>query len=77
MEINQKKTINKKQKKTKKYYTVGLVPNSNRKILDTQTHDHSLSWLGTGTSIKSDRVKLDLWTEASSFSETAIRIYLI
>jgi hypothetical protein len=27
--------------------------------IDTQTHDYSLSWLGTGTSIKSDRVKLD------------------
>jgi hypothetical protein len=43
--------------------------------IDTQTYDYSLSWLGTGTSIKSDRVKFDLWTEASSFSETAIRRY--
>ena len=28
-----------------------------------QRHNHSLSWLGTDTSIKSDRVKLVLWTQ--------------
>ena len=33
----------------------------NKDIIDTpntQTHDRSLSWVGTGTSIKSGRVKL-------------------
>ena len=67
----------KKKRQRKKYHTVGLLPNSNRKIVDTQTRDHSLSWLGTDTSIKSHRVKLELWIEASSFSETAILKYLI
>ena len=43
-----------------KYHTVETVPKSNRKsqkeaksISLTQKHDYSLSWLGTGTSIKS------------------------
>jgi hypothetical protein len=44
----------------KKYHTVGTFHKSNRKIvergkIDTtskQIHDHSLSWLGTNTSIK-------------------------
>jgi hypothetical protein len=44
------------------YHTVGTVPKSNSKIEErdkiTQIHDHSLSWLGAGTSIKSGRVKL-------------------
>jgi hypothetical protein len=30
-----------------------------------QIHDHSLSWLGTGTSIKHGGVKLVLWTQIS------------
>jgi hypothetical protein len=50
----------------KKYHTVRTVPKSNRKIvkrykidiLSTYTHDCPLSWLGTGTSMKGDRVKL-------------------
>ena len=54
------------KKKKKKYYTVGTVPKSNRKIVKrdkidipiTQIHDHPLLWLGTGTSIKSGGVKL-------------------
>jgi len=41
--------------KKKKYQTVGTVPKANRKIvetsqidtLNTQIHDHSLSWLDT------------------------------
>jgi hypothetical protein len=32
-------------------------------------HDYSLSWLGTGTSIKSGRVKLVLWTQTIPLSE--------
>ena len=28
-----------------------------------QIHDRSLYWLGTGTSIKSGGVKLDLWAQ--------------
>ena len=35
----------------------------------TQLHDDSLSWLDTGTSIKSGRVKLVLWAQTSSLSE--------
>jgi hypothetical protein len=46
--------------KTKKCHTFGTVPKSNRKIIEKgkmdtpnkQIHDHSLSWLGTDTSIK-------------------------
>ena len=56
--------------KNKNYHTVGTVPTFNSKIVEkgqidtpnTQIHDHSLSWLGTGTSIKSGRVKLVLLT---------------
>ena len=52
--------------KTKKYHTVRTVPKSNRKIAErgkidtpnTQIYDGSLFMLGTGTSIKSGRVKL-------------------
>ena len=52
--------------KNQKYHTVGTVLNSNRKIVDrdkiettnTQIHDGTLFWLGTGTSIKSGGVKL-------------------
>ena len=46
--------------KNKKYHTVGIFPKSNRKIVErdkidtnnTQMHDRSFSWLGTGTSLK-------------------------
>jgi hypothetical protein len=48
--------------------TVGTIPNSNIKIIakskidtsNTQIHYRSLSWLGTGTSIKSGVVMLVL-----------------
>jgi len=51
--------------KNKKYHTEVTVPKCNRKIVEigqivvpnTHIDDHSLSWLGTGTSIKSGRVK--------------------
>jgi hypothetical protein len=47
------------------YYTVAIVPEFNRNIVErdkldapnTQKHGRSLSWLGTGTLIKSDRLK--------------------
>ena len=46
--------------KNKKYHTVETVSKSKIKIVETdqidtpytQIHDHSLSWFGTGTSIK-------------------------
>ena len=49
--------------------TVGTIPKSNIEIVErgkiytsnTQIHDSSLPWLGTGTSIKSGGVKLVLW----------------
>jgi hypothetical protein len=58
-----------KSRKTKIYHTVGTIRTSNRKIVDkekidtpnTQIHDCSVSWLDTGTSIKSGGVKLVLW----------------
>ena len=51
------------------YHTVGTVPKSNIKITkrdnidtpNTQLHNRSLSWLGTGTKIKSGEAKLILW----------------
>ena len=61
--------------KSKKYQSVGTVPKSNRTIVETEErsmlpythiHDRSLSWLvGTGTSTKSDRVKLVVWAQTS------------
>ena len=46
--------------KNTKYHTVGTVPTSNIQIVErgkmdttnTQIHDRSLSWLGTGTLIR-------------------------
>jgi len=46
--------------KNNKYHTVKTVLKSNHKFVDTHIHDHSLSWLGAGTSIKSGGVKLVL-----------------
>ena len=53
----------------KKYHTVGTFPKFIRKIIErdlidtpnTQSHDPSLSWLGTGTSITSGGIKLVSW----------------
>jgi hypothetical protein len=63
------------RKSSKKYHTVGTVPESNREIvkrakIDTHSthipdHSWSLSCLGIGTSIKSGRVKLVLGTRTS------------
>ena len=58
--------------KNKKIPHVGTVQKVNRKIVErdkidtpnTQIHDRSFFWLGTGTSIKkSGRVKLMLWSQ--------------
>ena len=54
------------KQKTMHYRTVETDPKSNRTIiergkiytLNTQIHDHSLSWLGTGTSIQSGGVRI-------------------
>jgi hypothetical protein len=61
----------------KKCHTVRTIPNSciniveSRKIdtPNTQICDSSLSWLGTGTSVKSGRVKLVFWAQIFSLSE--------
>ena len=52
----------------KKYHTVRTVPKSNGNIVEieakstplTPVHDHSLSWIGSDTSIKSGGAKLEL-----------------
>ena len=57
-------------------------PKSNRIIVErdnivytnTQIHDRSLSWLGTGTSIKSGDVELVLWTQTQNTQNILIRI---
>ena len=67
----------KNKEKSKNYHTVGTFPKSNRKIvekgkintLSTQINDHSLSWLSTGTSIKSGEVKKSLMEPSSYFIE--------
>ena len=63
--------------KIKTCHTVETVPKSNIKIvkrckIDTpnlQIHDRSLSWLGTGTAIKSGGLKIVVWAQTSSLSE--------
>ena len=54
--------------KNKKYHTVGTTKNPNIKVVErgkhdttnTHIHERSLSWLGTGTSIKRSGVNLVL-----------------
>jgi hypothetical protein len=60
----------------KKYYTVGTVPKSNRKIVErnktislSEMHNLSLSSVGTGTPIKHGAAKLILWTQLFPVSE--------
>ena len=61
---------------TKKYYTVGTIPKSYRKIIErdqmntliTQIHEHLLFWLGTGISLKSGGAKPVLWVKTSTQS---------
>ena len=71
--------------KAKKYHTVGTIPKFNRKIVErgqidnpnTQIHDLSLSWLGTGTLIKSGRVKLGLWTQTYDCIKMSITLHIV
>jgi hypothetical protein len=66
-----------KKMKNKTYHISETVPKSNRKIVErcnidtpkTQVHDHSLSWLCTGTSIKSVRVNIVLLTQTFAIGE--------
>ena len=61
----------------KNYHIVGAILKPNIKTVErgknytpnTQIHDRPLSWLGTGTSIKSDVVKLTLWAQTPPLSE--------
>jgi len=57
--------------KNKKYDTIKIVLKSNTKIIETEAksiplihiyiiHERSVSWLGTGSSIKANSVKLIL-----------------
>ena len=39
-----------------------------------QIHDCSLSWLGTDTSVKSDRVKLELWAQTSLLNKWFLHV---
>ena len=63
--------------KTNKYHTVRTIPKSNIKIVkrskiditNTQIHDGSCSWLGTGTSIKSGWIKLVVCAQTPPLSE--------
>ena len=60
-----------------KYHAVRTLLKYNGEIVETEVysitlihlHSSSLSWHGTGTSIKSDGVKLVLWAQTSSQSE--------
>ena len=54
----------------KKYNTVKTIPKSNIRIIEREKidttnkiHDRSLSWLGTGTSVKSSVAKLVIWAQ--------------
>ena len=55
-------TVRTVPKSIEKYHTVRTVPKSNREIVERgkmdTSNDSLFSWLGTGTSIKSGRVKL-------------------
>jgi hypothetical protein len=62
-------------KTKKKIYTLGTVLKYNRKIKkrrskidtsNTQIHDHSSSWLGASTSIRSGRAKLVFGTQINT-----------
>jgi len=70
--------------KNKYYHTVRTVPNSSRKFVDrnkidsrnTQIYDRSLSWLDTGTSIKSGGVKLVLFDQTEEKNITIKQLNL-
>ena len=77
LSTNQKTAFTYKVALWKNYHNVGTIPKSNIKIVDrfkintpnTQIHDPSLVWLGTGTSVKSGEVKLALCSHTSHLSE--------
>jgi hypothetical protein len=48
---------------------IKIVERSKINTLSTQIHDDSLFWLGTGTLIKSGRVKLVIWAQISHLCE--------
>ena len=64
-------------KNEKKTHTVITIPKSNIKIVkrdkfdhpSTHIHDHTLTWHGTGTSIKSGGVDLVTWIQRSPLSK--------
>ena len=68
-------------KNKKIYHTVETAQTSNREIIErgkidtTNTHLHyrSLSGLGTGTLLKSGRIKLVLWTLPQNNSEQSYK----
>jgi hypothetical protein len=70
-------TLTSNKMKKKRDPTVSTVLKFNRKIIEkgkidtptTYLHDQSLSWLGTDTSIKSDKVKLVLLFQNSPLGE--------
>ena len=70
------------------YHTVGTILKFKRKIvgilyrgkidiLSTHIHDHSLSWLSTGTSITSDGVKIVNVCGCRIFVTTIVPAYFI
>jgi hypothetical protein len=80
MNTNNKKVQQELHKKTNHTSitsaTNEIVPKSEKKswkeaksISLTHKYDRELSWLGTGTSIKRDGVKLVLWTQICPISE--------
>ena len=68
-----------------KYHTVGTIPKSNIKITEickidtpnTQIYNRSLSRLDTGTSTKSDRVKLVVFSQTSHLSNTYKSLWIL
>jgi hypothetical protein len=53
------------KRQTIKYHSSKIVERGKIDIPNTKIHGHSLSWLGTDTSIKSGRGKLALWAQTS------------
>jgi hypothetical protein len=53
------------KRQTIKYHSSKIVERGKIDIPNTKIHGHSLSWLGTDTTIKSGRGKLALWAQTS------------
>jgi len=64
--------------KIKKCHNVGRIPQSNIKIVgrgkidNTKIHDHSLSWLGTGTLIRGGGVNIIIPTLVNLLEDSQI-----